>query len=757
MTMLSFASVDELMAHLRAESSKGERFATRFILVRGRKAWGELIHELGVEVERVISLSEFCSGPDVFPDVTRLEAYLREEATGCRSILLIPLAEYIRLDPESTEVIRWLSQWPADRVRRIYVPLFAVDEFFFPEIESVLRYKAGELPEPWIVRGEGSSDIIVAPFSADLPGRQRVEGIREYLKLWERGSVDKVWLVTAMAPWLAVRQTRSECRVRVYPSGFDYAQENLGWEEVHAEWGSSKQWEWLVAQAREGDSLDGLARRLLNVAKYDADQLFALWGNFDEDRRWLIWLWSKVRSEPGTYVHDVLRQSNHVNSLSHHAIMTIFDLQRSVSRSRQRKDLLQRLGVNLMPAEFWERYTEITEPLDRIAVLTDLSAEERKQVVLCVGELLTHYPHDVWWEYLEVSFPALAWYLVPAVSGDEFTNAYFSAYNRCRIKDQANKELSALIGRWADEQLLWNYPARSDLLAKLRDYGAKIIWVDAMGVEWTGLLTQLLAQHGGVKCEVAIARGHLPTTTEANKEWEDGESVERGLDDIAHHYAYEFPDSYLKALEIIRDVAYKALALLSQHPTVVITSDHGLSRFAAISEVKAEVPEGAEVKAPGRYSLLREGTDYENKNNLWVVYQGNAIWVTHGQFSGGGPRQGEVHGGGTPEEYLVPVIVVRKTDIDVLPRFELCGTVIRLDARGDGFLSVRCDRKVTSVELRVAGQALPGKGEAGLRWSFELRGWNAGKYTGRLYADGQLADTISFEVVKGLMQEDLGL
>jgi len=64
---------------------------------------------------------------------------------------------------------------------------------------------------------------------------------------------------------------------------------------------------------------------------------------------------------------------------------------------------------------------------------------------------------------------------------------------------------------------------------------------------------------------------------------------------------------------------------------------------------------------------------------------------------------------------------------------------------------------VASVELRVAGQALPGKPEAGLRWSFDLRGWKAGKYTGRLYSDGRFAGRISFEVVKGLMQEDLGL
>ena len=51
-----------------------------------------------------------------------------------------------------------------------------------------------------------------------------------------------------------------------------------------------------------------------------------------------------------------------------------------------------------------------------------------------------------------------------------------------------------------------------------------------MGVEWLGLLIHLLTNGGQVECTVRIARGNLPTTTEANKEWEEGEDVERGLD-----------------------------------------------------------------------------------------------------------------------------------------------------------------------------------------------------------------------------------
>lgn len=756
--MLSFASVDELMSHLRDESAKGERFATRFILIQGCQAWDDLIPKLTFEVDRVVRLSEFCSGPDVFPDMTRLALYLKEETAGCRSILLIPLAECIRLDPENAELIRLLAEWPADKIRRVYVPLLAAEEFFFEQIDRVLRHHAGELPERWFLKGEGSSEIIVAPFSAGFPGRQIAQGIKEYLALWEQSSVRKVWLVTTMAQWLPVRQARGECRVRLYPSSFDYVRRNIGWEELREEWGSPQQWKWLAVQVQEGDTLDRLAGRVLNVAEYNADQLFALWAGLDEHKRWFVWLWSKLRSKPGTYLYHVLKDNSHIDDLSRDAIMAIFTLPRSISISRERKELLQRLGVNLMPVEFWERYSEITDPLDRVAVLTDLSAEEREQLVLCAGELLLQCPRNLWWEYLEVSFPALAWYLQPAVTGDEFADLYFPAYNCCRLKDQLDEELAALITKWAREQLLWDYPARSDLLASQRAAGAKVLWVDAMGAEWTGLLTKLLTQNGQVNCEVTVTRGCLPTTTEANQEWEAGENVERGLDNIAHHYAYQFPQSFLKAIKVIEDVAHKALALLSQHPVVVITSDHGLSRFAATSGVKVDAPEGAEVKAPGRYALLREGS-YDSKNNeLWVVNQDNAVWLTHSRFKGGGPCHGEVHGGATPEEYLIPVIVVRKkTSADTQPRFDVVTPLVKLSAKGEGILTVRCNRKLANVELRVAGHVLPGQRGAGLTWSFSLKGWRADRYTGKLYSANRFVGEISFEVVKGLIQDDLGL
>ncbi|HHW17415.1 MAG TPA: BREX-4 system phosphatase PglZ [Firmicutes bacterium] len=765
--MLSFSSVDELVTYLRAESDKGERFATRFILLEGTEAWDRLTARLQYEVDSTVHLSEFCNEDDVFPDMSRLISYLKEQACRCKKLLITPLSEWVRLNPERTDVIiQILAEWPVsyfpDGVRRIYVPLLSIKDSFYQAIERVVRYRSGELPQEWYLESEGTADIVVASFLGDAGNRKVAYGIKEYLSLWEKGSAKRVWLKTEFAPWLPVRQIRSQCRVQLYPTCFEYVLKALGCTELKREWGSAEQWEWLATRLREGESLNKLASRLLNVADYNADQLFALWPEFDEYRRWLAWLWSKSRNKPDSYLYHVLEGNHRFNDFPRDAVTTIFRLQINRSYSRERKELLQRIGVKAMPIEFWEAYRKLTDPLARIAVLTDISEEERREIVLCISQLIEKSDSSTdWREYLEIAFPVLAWYLRPLMIDDEFVAQYFSVYNQCRVRDRVNEQLTLLIDRWANQQLLWNYPPRSELLAELRANGAKTYWVDAMGVEWAGLLTQILTEKSEVECEIRVARSSLPTITDANQGWESGEIVERGLDDIAHHYAYVFPDSFLKAMEIIEHMAERVLGLLHQVDTVVITSDHGLSRFSAISEIKVDVPEGAEVVLPGRYAILKDCGPQDVGNyqcyGMWVSDNDKLFLLTHARAKGSSYCPGEVHGGATPEEFLVPVIIVRKARTEL--QFELVDNVVRLNPKGEGVLTMRCNRVVHDLRLLLRGQIISGKSENGREWVFLLRMLKSSQHehTAEVYCGTKPVGRINFRTVKGITQSDLGI
>ncbi len=760
---VDFSSTGELLEYLRQEKKKGERFATRFILVQGCQVWDNLISKLNYEVDKAVCLSQFCSSADVFPDMERLKSYLKTNNGGFRSILLTPLAEYIRIDVEATESIGWLAQCSTNKINRLYIPLLSAEGFFRTGINRVPRYHEGLLPNIWSLRGEGNSEVIVAPFHAEDVDKNVIKGVRRYLSTWSRESIRKAWLVTQMAPWLSVQQTGGSCRVRIYMSSFDYVRRTLRLNELCEEWGSHGQWEWLAVQIKQDDNFDELASRILKVVEYDYEQLFLIWRGVTPKEQWLIWLWNKIKIAPKTYLYKVLQKNTNVNCLIKHTTTSVFDdsLPVPLNNCQERKQLLECLGTSYMPLEFWTRYKSLTDPLHKLSVLTDISQQEREEILLCVSELLlTNTDPNNWWDYLEHLFPSLAWYLQPSTTGNSFVDTYFRVYNRCRVKDSSDEQLSILTNRWASEQLLWNYPARNEVISQLRSNGTKIMWVDGMGIEWTGLLSQYLSLGSNVDLTVTVARGNLPTTTEANKEWEEDEIVERGLDDIAHHYSYSHPKSLLKAMEVIEKVANKALALLSQSPSVAITSDHGLSRFVVTEKNKIKATDGLVVEAPGRFATLERNDYHIETGHPLLINKGHVLWLTHGKFQSAGPCRGEVHGGATPEECLTPIIVLHKTGKlkEELPRFEVITKTIKLNPANEGLLIIQSSKVLnTDVELRVAGYQALARLDDSLKLCFSLKNWNPGDYRGKLFYSNRLVGKIKFNVVKGIQKQDLWL
>ena len=133
------------------------------------------------------------------------------------------------------------------------------------------------LPDILSIEGEGDCEIVVAPFCIESEDLLIVNGIKEYLSRWESGNVHKIWLQTDMAAWLPKRRLGGKCKVYIYPSCFDYVCRSANWEEIREEWGSSEDWERLATQMGEGESLDCVASRILNVADYNSQQLFAMW------------------------------------------------------------------------------------------------------------------------------------------------------------------------------------------------------------------------------------------------------------------------------------------------------------------------------------------------------------------------------------------------------------------------------------------------------------------------------------------------
>jgi hypothetical protein len=276
-------------------------------------------------------------------------------------------------------------------------------------------------------------------------------------------------------------------------------------------------------------------------------------------------------------------------------------------------------------------------------------------------------------------------------------------------------------------------------------------------------LKGLLASHEWIQMEVEVGRANLPSTTEFNKGWNSEDDVIRGLDQMAHRYDYSYPRSFVEAIGFICKVADRAVHLLKDNEEVIITSDHGLSRASFHKGNVVPTPAGAKVRQWGRFAELEGDFSPESRASSAWVNDGNKIFLAvHGRFAGGAGSVGEIHGGATPEEILVPVIRLYKTAVRAVSvkeklQIKVLDPVVKLDIKGVGHVKLQLSGPVQQLVLIVGTKSFAGKAEELNRWDVTIDGLKAGTYRGRLECEGVFFGEVSFEVTKGIKEEDMGL
>lgn len=764
----TFPDVDTFMAKLREEAELLTRFPVRLILVEGLRSWQELLPRLRQEADHRFYLSSFCTGADVYPIATKLlrsiEEWLKEGESG--KLLILPWSEWLRLEAGqedssgALECLVDLAQREKVGKKRIYVPLFECSEVINLLKERLTRYRVREsgLPPVWKVIGEGLATAEVLPFTPKEAKGCMVEGIKAYLEHWEKGGAEKTVLVTCWAHKL--KECHASFTIRVYPNAYRMLSERVNpWPEaVREEWGTEMDWRWLAEASREGESFSELAARLLNMREYDIQQIVSSWRNWRREKRWLAWLWSKVEGKVEGYVARVLAESSSSEQFEEKLMFGVLMQRITPEEVQQRKKLLTDMGFTELPKKFLDQAEEITDLIHRLACLAGFSDKERELVVLTVGELLEkNVPEKEWWGYLEVVYPELTWYLTVPLS-EPFLQEYFLNYTRSRLRDKAHEHVLEQARQMANEQPLWRFRSREQALEECRYSSTRVLWADGMGIEWLGALLGALNEYRRVKADFEVVRANLPTVTECNRGWESEEWVERAVDKEGHENPY--PRALVKQLEAVRRLARRVVELLEHFEEVVVTADHGLTRFAR-SSGGFQLPENVKVDKWGRCATLPPGFPIETLPRPDCLVDGNTlVLLTHERIRGCSGASYQVHGGATPEEWLVPVVRVRRALKEVEPeavRVQVLTPLVRLSARGEGEFRLRMAGYEGELELQLQRHVFKGKSEAESVWVFNLRGLKRGKHQGVLRGGGKNLTTVEFEVQRGLVEEDLGL
>lgn len=295
--------------------------------------------------------------------------------------------------------------------------------------------------------------------------------------------------------------------------------------------------------------------------------------------------------------------------------------------------------------------------------LTDSTKTEKHKIL----EIITMDNIESIIPKLKVVFPDLYYYLDWNINlnSDNFPMwviDYLKEYNKSKLLNLKSSKLEKLLAEHNHPNNIrkWHYNLRDNYDINVSE-NSQEIWIDGLGAEWLPLFARYLNEFGKPNKKIqykTINAVYLPSATKFNKK--DDTFKYEELDKYIHGKPYNYPNSLLKEIDIIKSLA-EEIALLNC-PRVSIVSDHGFSCLCLSNFGNIKKHDFDNVEHEGRYFLVDDKEYVDNED--YFVYDCESIGfedkryvisLNHTSLTKTPIR--EVHGGATPEEVLVPYIV----------------------------------------------------------------------------------------------------
>lgn len=321
-----------------------------------------------------------------------------------------------------------------------------------------------------------------------------------------------------------------------------------------------------------------------------------------------------------------------------------------------------------MPADL-QAVLEVVPSADRLRLLTDTTAWERGQFIRLFGD--ESIPHDEWYRAVKQAFPVLFDYIEPYQFDGlpdtlDWVNTYFDHYRESRLVDRPGELLTSELARVnSSEEAFydWYYAARNhDTADALVSQGTQALMVDGMGWEWVPFIVRRLHDAGLVAANLEPTAACLPTTTEFNRFDPRVVMADDSLDAVAHRSLYQYPQTLLEELELVRRLVDGQLA----KPGTVVLADHGLTAFSrSVAGDSKYQMDGVEHE--GRCAWLKT---HEKTCSDFLVREvppkpglpSGLVALALGHTPLGSMGTHSAHGGATPEEVLVPTFIVQVSE-----------------------------------------------------------------------------------------------
>lgn len=744
----------EFTSYINNEAKRKAINVIRFVNVESLELWVRVKNFFGEKCSNHVRLSNYCAGDDLIPNISMLQKDLKKIETNT---ILLPLSEYLRINTENAFYILndiIFLQFKNDVYEhniRLYIPVYkmrnslnkllAIHERFYDSI-IFLDEKCDN---------DYSLTIISKNLNAQIKGNN-IFGLKNYFEYWEHNPSKPIILHTDNAQYY--KNGLFEENVKVLVTAFDIIEyHNLIGRKVQEEWGSEWQWQELLSRLKNFNKIENLFETTFGINKFNAVLLLSKWKDCNDFDKWLIWLWAKFECK-SKFLSDILSLTTSFNELVTCIIEKIFDYDYKAPEYKEiffeRKELLSAINPDELTSNFWEKYERLNTE-EKVFRLTNCTRREKIEFFLVIGHIDLNIKLR---ERLKYIYPALFGYLNEfSFANQEFTK-YFQDYKACKLKNQFSDEFVNRVSMFASRKGadVWKkLNSRSKLVTEYYDQNTLILWVDNLCVDDVGLIQYILNEnYRSVYYLIDIGFTTLPTITEKNKDFMNDRNCKQykygilDLDEIKHFG--EYPEYIVDEIDIILDIVKNAVNELEVFNKVIITSDHGSSRGAVLAKGNTyKAKGGAQIERHGRYCIDAKN-QYETEIEACFDIEEYHIMGNYDRFSIGGNIKGQIHGGATLEEMLVPVIVLCKSPLEEKANIQLLTEVIKPQ---DNIVKFKVDRNYQELFATVDLKRYECKREDDY-WYFALEIGKKEEYIVKITSKGNIGE-FKVKVTKGRM------
>lgn len=794
--ILSFLKED--LQHPTYQGYLGGRFPVRIIYTDDYYTYVQIIKAILENFNSLpVPLSEYCIKDDVLPNISEMIRDIRDGLMKENLMVLTSLGEVIKLNNKlypPVNILRSLHTIQIDPYTkgRLWIILFGVSP-------TVTEYwKTSQDPRkvppiyiPSIAEEDITPKICVTTSKELVAFSQKfsknraliVHGYKEYLKLYEKPEslsslISNKILLTGSRILSKYLQKGEFPGVKIVPvvTIKDLAKHILDLDVPFEYFESEFQyWEKLLKECikYENPNIEEYLKAKFNIQEFSYKHLLKLWRDSSEYEKWLIFNWIKLHKDSieNEYLKLVLSDDSVTYTSFENVIWTYpleKELEFNIKLVKNRKEVILLMNLTT-PMELYDTLENAKDPLQKLSMLIGIKKEDKAHIILSVKEALKRgYPLTKIEDIIEITYPDLYHYLSFVSLGEvpQSIIEYFREYLISRVLNEPTPRLLKLQKAINRNNLHVKFQHRNSIIS---NFNYPIVFIDGLGIEWAGLLKWYLKQSfPGYNITLIVGRASLPTTTEFNKLPRDSVIISSTteLDEVLHSKSY--PHNIVEEIETIKSIINENLSKL-QNRIFIVTSDHGATQFnghlnAENRKINIPTPIEGETKREGRYFVtmrLPSELGLDNTMEYLVeVKEGKTYLVsrTYQIFPGGRLSNTETHGGATPEEMLVPIIVVKPTkeispaqvNIYIIKRvLKLIQPILRI--------KIESPMKIEEVKVLIGENLISGRPVTSTLWEFDLRELKLkpGNYTATVLSEDKKLGSIEFEIKGGMEEEEL--